>query len=82
MNYSLVNKRFTSPTYLKESIHTKMQLCCRNRDSRNQAPHSESWRTQVYYASGPRGVNTVNSETQTKGLQVFYRKTVVGNTSY
>ena len=71
MNYSLVNKRFTSPTYLKESIHTKMQLCCRNRDSRNQAPHSESWRTQVYYAGRPRGVNTPSSEPQTKGLQSF-----------
>ena len=32
--------------------------CCRNQYSRNQAPHSESWRTQVCYAGGPRGVNT------------------------
>ena len=30
--------------------------------SRNQAPHLESWRTQVYYAGGPRGVNTPSSE--------------------
>ena len=37
-------------------------FCCRNQYSRNQALHSESWRTQVYFASGPRGVNTPNSE--------------------
>ena len=43
--------------------------CCRNQYSRNQAPHSESWRTQVYYAGAPRGVNTPSSEPQTKGLQ-------------
>ena len=29
---------------------------------RNQAPHSESWRTQVYYAGLPRGVNTLTRE--------------------
>ena len=34
-----------------------LQKCCRNQWSRNQAPHLESWRTQVYYAGGPRGVN-------------------------
>ena len=32
--------------------------CCRNQSSRNQAPHSETWRTQVYYTGGPRGVST------------------------
>ena len=31
-------------------------------ETRNQAPQSESWRTQVYYAGGPRGVNTPTSE--------------------
>ena len=36
--------------------------CCRNQYLRNQAPHSESWRTQVYYNSRPRGVNTSSSE--------------------
>ena len=36
-------------------------LCCRNRYSRNQAPHSESGRTQVYYTGGPWGVNTLSS---------------------
>ena len=36
--------------------------CCRNQYLRNQAPHSESWRTQIYYAGGPRGVNTPSSE--------------------
>ena len=46
--------------------------CCRNQYSKNQAPHSESWRTQVYYAGGPIGVNTPSSEPQTKGLQSFY----------
>ena len=50
-------------------------LCCRNLYSRNQAPYLESWRTQVYYASGPRGVNTPSSEPQTKGLQNFYTRT-------
>ena len=33
------------------------------------------------YASRPRGVNTPSSEPRTKGLQSFYRQTVVGNTS-
>ena len=51
----------------------------RNQYSRNQAPHLESWRTQVYYPSGPRGVNYPNSEPRTKGLQSFYRQTIVGN---
>ena len=50
-------------------------LCCRNPYSRNQAPYLESWRTQVYYASGPRGVNTPSSEPQTKGLQNFHTRT-------
>ena len=55
--------------------------CCRNQCSRNQAPRSGSQRTQVYYAGRPRGVNTPGSEPRTKGLQGFYRQTVVGNTS-
>ena len=58
-----------------------LQKCCRNQYSRNQAPHLESWRTQIYYASGPRGVNTPSSEPGTKGLQNFNRQTVVDNTS-
>ena len=45
--------------------------CCRNQTSRNQAPHSENWRTQVYYTGGPRGVNTPSSKPHTKGLQSF-----------
>ena len=49
-----------------------LQKCCRNQYLRNQAPHLESWRTQVYYAGGPRRVNTPSSEHQTKGLQSFY----------
>ena len=51
-------------------------FCCRN-----QAPRLESWRTPVYDASGPRGVNTPSSEPRTKGLQSCYRQTTVGNTS-
>ena len=43
--------------------------------SRNQVPQSESWRTQVYYACGPRGVNAPSSEPRTKGLQSFYTQT-------
>ena len=31
---------------------------CRKQYSRNQAPHLESWKTQDYYASRPRGVNS------------------------
>ena len=49
--------------------------CCRNQYSRNQAPHSESWRTHVYYAGRPRGVNTPSSEPWTKSLQSFYTQT-------
>ena len=82
----------TSPTSRTMSIlfihlfsgfetHRRHWKCCRNDFSRNQAPHSESWRTQVYYASGLRGVNTPSSEPRTKGLQSFYRPTIVGNTS-
>ena len=41
---------------------------------RNQASHSENWRTQVYYAGRPRGVNTSSSEPQIKKLQSFYRQ--------
>ena len=44
--------------------------CCRN-----QAPHSESWRTQVYYAGGPQEPNSPSSEPKTKGLQSFYTST-------
>ena len=47
-----------------------LQKCCRNQYSRNQAPHSESWRTRVYYASGPREANTPSSEPQ-RGYRVF-----------
>ena len=50
-----------------------LQKCCRNQYSRNQAPHSEIWRTLIYYASGPREVNSPSSELRTKGLQSFYR---------
>ena len=28
-----------------------LQKCCKNQYSRNKAPHSESWRTQVYCAA-------------------------------
>ena len=36
---------------------------------KKKSPILESWRTQVYYASEPRGINTPSSETQTEGLQ-------------
>ena len=52
-----------------------LQKCCRNQYSRNQAPHLESWRTQVYYTGGPRGVNTPSSEHRINGLQSFYTQT-------
>ena len=64
------------------SIHLfSMSVCCRNQYLRNQAPHSESWRIQLSYTGGPRGVNTPSSEPRTKGLQSFYRQTIVGDTS-
>ena len=37
------------------------------------------WRTQVYYSGRPRGVNPPSSEPRTKGLQSFYRQTVVSH---
>ena len=46
-------------------------LCCRNQYSRNQALHSESWRAQICYTGGPRGVSTPSSELWTKRLQAF-----------
>ena len=36
--------------------------------------NSESWRKQVHYSSGPRGVNTSSSEPRTKELDNFYRQ--------
>ena len=58
-----------------------LQKCCRNQYSGNQAPHSESWRTQVYYTGGHNGVNISSCESQANGLQTFYRQAIVGNTS-
>ena len=52
-----------------------LQKCCGNQYSRNQAPHSENWKTQVYYTSGPRGVNTPSPEHRINGLQSFYTRT-------
>ena len=48
--------------------------CCRNQYLRNQTPHWENWRTQVYYAE-PRGVNTPSSEPRTDMLQSFHTQT-------
>ena len=48
-----------------------LQQWCRNQYSGNQASHSERWRTQVYYAGGPRGVNTPSSEPQQRGYRAF-----------
>jgi len=48
--------------------------CCRNQYSRNQAPHSESWRTQVYYICGPRELNTPSSEPKKKDYRVFINR--------
>ena len=62
--------------------HWGLQKCCRNQYSRSQVLHTESWRTQVYYTGGARGINTPSSEPQTKRVQSFYRQTRVGNTSY
>lgn len=42
----------------------------RNQQSRNQAPHSESWRTQVNYA-GRRGANTQALRPKQTGYRVF-----------
>ena len=55
--------------WVLSALYTEMGLwwCCRN-----QAPHSESQRTQVYYTCRPRGVNPPSSEPWTKGLQFLY----------
>ena len=47
---------------IKEISDNEELLYCRNQYLSNQAPHLESWRTQVYYARGPKGVNTPSSE--------------------
>ena len=47
--------------------------CCRNQYSRKQVPQLESWRTQVYFTSGPRGVNTPGSEPRTEGWEFYTR---------
>ena len=62
-------QRLKGPACLES--HWGPQKYCRNQSSRNQAPHLESWRTQAYYTRRPRGVNTLSSEPQTKGLQSF-----------
>ena len=59
------------PWFVPFDPFTRFSSCCRNQYSRKQAPHWESWRTQVYYAGGPRGVHTPSSEPQIKGLQRF-----------
>ena len=51
--------------------HWGLQKCCRNQYSRSQVLHTESWRTQVYYTGGARGINTPSSEPQTKSLRDF-----------
>ena len=48
--------------------------CYRNQYLRNQAPHLESWRTQVYYAGGPRGVNIPSSEPPQRGYRVLIHR--------
>ena len=63
------------PLILPRRSYSVESFCCRNQYWRNQEPYSESWRTQVYYASGTRGVNTPNSEPRAKGLQSFYTQT-------
>ena len=46
--------------------------CVAETSNRETKHHTQSWRTQVYYADGPRGVNTPSSEPPAKGLQSFY----------
>ena len=53
-------RRLKGPAWLESCWG--LQKCCRNQYSRNQAPHSERWRMQVYHAGRPRGVNTPSSE--------------------
>ena len=43
-----------------------------NRSVAETSTRETKHRTQIYYASGPRGVNTPSSETKTKGLQGSY----------
>ena len=64
-------------------LHIKKQYSCFIAETRNRETraHLESWRTQAYYTDRPRDVNPSSSELRTKGLQSFYRQTIVGNTS-
>ena len=67
--WSRIPLRFLNPAWISASSwFVEVSLL------RNQAPHLESWRTQVYYTSGPRGVNTSSSEPWRKELQSSYRQ--------
>ena len=85
--YSILSYRTLNLWYLFHTIEQWIRIStagpqeqveyCRNQSSRNQAPHPESWRTQVYYTSGSRGVNSPSSEPWTKGLQSLYTRTAM-----
>ena len=47
---------------VKKKTKIRYQVVAEAGPSRTQAPHPESWRTRVYYAGVPRGVNTFSSE--------------------
>ena len=51
--------------------HRGLQKCCRNQYSRNQAPHLESWRTQVYSLVGPEESTLQALCTKQRGYRVF-----------
>ena len=63
-------------TYLLRNVYTGQEAIVRSGHRTvaetstlgNQAPHLESWRTQVYYANRLRGVNASSSEPQTKEI--------------
>ena len=48
-----------------------LQKCCRNQYLRYQAPHSESWRTQVYYAGGPRELTLQALSPEQRGYSFY-----------
>ena len=57
-SYNKLPTMFFLSHYPVKDVHIVAEV----RLLRNQAPHSESLRTQVYYTGKPRGVSTPSSE--------------------
>ena len=46
-------------------------MCYINQYSRNQAPYLESWKTQVYYVSGPEELTLQALSPEQRDYRVF-----------